>query len=106
MLELKYESELCQEVDCTEEENKKFSEMLAHKEELPTDVIQRQTSYGAKLDEFYRVIPLPLSSEDLLQYCALKNMKNIKTIKNCVVFFTVIAILSLTVSLFLLLAQS
>ena len=47
----------CAKRSIAQKRKTKNSEMLAHKEELSTDVIQRQTSYGAKLDEFYRVIP-------------------------------------------------
>ncbi len=105
LLELKYESGLCQEIDCTEEENKMFSELLKNKESLPVDIAQYTEGDGAKRDKFYRVVPLEITSEKIQEYCALRNAKNIKTIKNCVAFFTVITIISLIATVFLLLTQ-
>lgn len=103
LLELKYESGLCQEIDCTDEENKMYLEMLKNKEELPVDIARREESNGTKLDKFFRVVPLEITSEEIQEYCTLRNMKNIKTIKNYVVFFTVITVISLVVTIFLFL---
>lgn len=105
LLELKYESGLCREIDCTDEENKMFLEMLKQKEELPVDILRREESGGIKLDKFYRIVPLEITSEEIQEYCALRNTINIKTIKNCVVFFTAFMVISLVVMLFLFLTQ-
>lgn len=105
LLELKYENGLCQEIDCTEEENKMFMELLKNKEKLPIDIAQHTDSNGIKLDTFYRVVPLEIASEKIQEYCALRNLKNIKTIKNCVVFFTVITVMSLIATIILLLTR-
>jgi len=105
LLELKYESGLCQEIDCTDEENQIFLEMIKRKEELPIDVAQRIETNGAKLNKFYRVLPLKISAEEIQEFCALKNMKNIKIIKNCVLFFTAITVISLIETILSLLAR-
>ena len=105
VLELKYDAGLCREIDCTEEENQKFLEMLKRKEELPFDIARRDEN-GTKSDRFYRVVPLNITAEEIQEYCALRNTKNIQTIKKCVVFFTTLAVISLLIALFLLLSQS
>ena len=105
LLELKYESGLCQEIDCTDEENKMYLEMLKNKEELPFDIARREEGNGTKPDKFFRVVPLEITSEEIQEYCTLRNMKNIKTIKNCVVFFTVITVISLVATIFLFLTR-
>ena len=103
LLELMYESGLCREIDCTDEENQMFLDMIKRKEELPIDIVRREESNGTKLDEFYKVVPLEITSEEIQKYCALQNAKNIKTIKNCVVFFTALTVISLVVTFCLLL---
>ena len=42
---------------------------------------------------------MDISHEDLQDFCSLKQAKDIRTIKNCVIFFTVVAILSLAVTI-------
>ena len=103
LLIIKHESGLCQEIDCTDEENQIFLNMVKRKEELPIDVAQRVTSDGTKLNKFFRVLPLEISAEEIQEFCALKNMKNIKTIKNCALFFTIITVISLIATMLLLL---
>ena len=102
LLQLKYESGLCKEVDCSEEENKKYLELLKRKKALPIDIAQRQEMNGTKWDKFYKVVPMDISYEELQEYCLLKQTKNLNTIKKCVVFFTVLTAISLFVTVILL----
>ena len=53
------------------------------------------TSDGTKVDRFYRLVKQELSDEEWKEYIALKQYMDIHTIKKCVVFFTVLAIISL-----------
>ena len=103
LLQLKYDSGLCREVDCSEEENRAFAELLKQKKDLPADVLRREDENHR--NEFYRVVPLEISHEELKEYCILKQTKHLHTIKNCVLFFTVLAVLSLLSTLWLLLIQ-
>ena len=101
LFQLKYDIGLCQEIDCSEEENRMYLEMLKQKKELPSGIIRRVESNGAKLNQFYRVVPLEITPEEMQEYCALKQTKNIQIIKNCVVFFTVLSVLSLIAGILL-----
>lgn len=101
MLELMYENGLCQEIACTEEENNKYWEMVKHKEKLPFGIIETE-NYS---NQFRQIIPWDISLEELRAYCALKNAKNIKIIRKCVVFFTVLTVVALILSLIAILSQ-
>lgn len=103
LLQLKHDNGLCQEVLCSEEENRLFLEMLKQKKDLPEDVVRCEESNGAKLDKFYRVVPFEVTHEEIQEFCMLKQIKYLKTIKNCVVFFTVLTVLSLITTVLLLL---
>lgn len=50
---------------------------------------------------FYSVNVPELSNEEKLDYILLKKLQTLKTIKNCVMFFTVLTVISLIFSLFI-----
>ena len=93
IVNMKYDLELVQKADCTPEENVEFTKLYNTQQELPADVFKYQNGEG-----FYRVIT-PLSSAEEQEYLALKQCKMIKTIRNCVIFFTVLTVLALALSL-------
>ena len=101
LLQLKYDCGFCVEVDCSEEENQAYLELLKQKKKLPIDVVQRNDN----LNKFFRVVPMDISHEELQEYCLLNQTKNLNTIKNCVVFFTILTVISLIATVFLLLSQ-
>ena len=103
LLQLKHDNGLCQEVLCTEDENHLFLEMVKQKKALPEDVVRCEESNGTKLDKFYRVVPLEMTHEEIQEFCMLNQIKHLKTIKNCVVFFTVLTVLSLVATILILL---
>ena len=105
LLQLKYDNGFCLEVDCSEEENQLYLKLLKQKKELPIDIVRREESNGTKLDEFYKVVPLEISHEELHEYCLLKQTKHLNTIKNCVVFFTILTAISLFATIILFLIQ-
>lgn len=98
LLELRCDSGLYQAVDCSEEENYTYLEMLEQGKELPKDVIRRIDSNGAELNQFYRVAPMKMTSEEMQEYIRLKQAKDLHTIRNCVVFFTVLTVIFLVVA--------
>lgn len=82
---------------CSEDENQKFSEALANNSPLPADIIKSETQPGL----FLRKVSLPDYAEAKEAFY-LGALKDIKTIKSCVLFFTVLAVISLVGSLILL----
>ena len=101
LLQLKYDEGLCKEVDCTEEENRRYLEMLHKKEKLPIDIVRRTETDGAALNKFFRVVPLEITHEEIQEYCALKQLKTLNTIKNCALFFTGLTVVSIVLILIL-----
>ena len=105
LLQLKYENEFCIEVDCSEDENQTYLDLLRQKKDLPIDIVQYEESNGAKLNKFYRVVPMPITHEELQEYCSLKQIKNLNTIKNCVLFFTALTVIFLFATIILFVSQ-
>ena len=95
LLQLKRDNGLCFEVACSEEENQEYMELIKQKKLLPKEIIRKELSNGNAPDRYYKEIPIDISQEELQEYCMLKQTKNINTIKNCVVFFTVLTVISL-----------
>ena len=97
--DLQYELQLLQKIDCSKEENKKFKELLKQGQDLPNGVYRYKTETGEELAQFYTIHkPTELSSEERMEYILLKQFQQIKTIKNCVLFFTVLTVISLVIT--------
>lgn len=88
---MKYGIDLCEKTDCSDEENAIY-ERMSKQGELPADIIKGDGGY------FYKVKPLYNTPEELQEYCTLMQTKYLHTIKNCVVFFTTLAVISLVIS--------
>jgi len=98
---LQYDLLLRQKIDCSKEDNKKYRELSKQGKPLPDGVYAYKTDSGEDMYQYYTIhIPEELEKEDRFEYILLKQYEMIKTIKNCVLFFTVLTIISLVVSLF------
>lgn len=72
---------------CTQEENKLYSELLKEGKPLPKGVFK----YVDLDNWFYTVEGDELNDAEKSEYLAYKQLNMLKTIKNCVLFFTVLA---------------
>ena len=95
--EMKFECELVQKKRCSPEEQQIYLEMEEREEELPFDIFK----YPGEAEAFGRYVELDVDKEHLQEYYTLIQTKKLNTIKNCVVFFTVLTIISMIVALFL-----
>lgn len=95
----KYEFDLLQKVECPKEESKRYLQMVKNGEPLPEGVYRYVYENGEQADIFYTIYKPDLTDAEIAEYLSYKQLGYIKTIKNCVLFFTIIAIISLTVSL-------
>lgn len=93
------ESLLLQKIDCSNEENKKYSQMKKNNEPLPSGVYEYEME-----NIFYTEYKPDLTQEEKLEYIAFKQLKMINTIKNCTVFFTVLTVVSLLITFFVLMS--
>jgi len=89
---LLFDLNLCTKVYCTEEEQQQFKTIRKAKEKLPEGVIYINS--GAE-NGFYRIKTASMTEPVLQKYMLLLQTKYISTIKNCVLFFTVLMIIGL-----------
>ena len=99
---MKSACELAQEKRCSPEEEQMYLEMEKKGEELPDDVFQ----INGDADSFVRYTELDIDKEHLREYYTLMQIRKLNTIKNCVVFFTVLTVISMIIALFVSLAGS
>lgn len=100
---LKFKLGILQKVACSESENENFSNLSNQGQPLPEGVMLDDS-----FDEYYRVQETSLSKDQLAEYLQYKQLHTLLVIKKCVIFFTVLTILSLAgglVSMLLLLAS-
>ena len=102
---LKYELGILQEVDCSYEENEKYRNLLQKNEPLPNGILRRNPGGSVEYASFYKVERTALSKDELAEYLQYKQLESIITIKKCVVFFTVLTVISLVCSLILALSM-
>ena len=104
-LHLKYELFSCQEefdlaeiIICSQKENAKYAEMLKNGETLPENVYRCVNEDNMSETSFLKIVKTDLTESEMNEYLNLKKLSMIKTIKNCVVFFTVLTAFFLFIS--------
>ena len=95
----KFELNLLQCVDCSAEDNRWCLHLVKSGQELPQGVYRKKDIDGRELDLFYTVYDPQLTEQEMQEYIALMQYKEIRTIRKCVVFFTVLAVISLIVGI-------
>lgn len=90
---------------CTQEENNEYYKILKEGGTLPEGVYQ--TAYNDEgsvaSTEFYTVKEIELTESERMEYLTYKQLDLLRTIKNCVVFFTVLAVIGMAIALISLL---
>ncbi len=102
--DLRYGVDFLQKIDCSEEDNKKYIKMKKEGLELPEGVFQYEDEQGNPYEQFYTIYETDLTPEEKTEYLLLRKMSYIKAIKSCVVFFTVLTVIGLVATVFLLLS--
>ncbi|MGN0617973.1 MAG: hypothetical protein ACI4J7_03015 [Ruminiclostridium sp.] len=102
---LRFKMKFIQDIECTNEENKKYAEILKNGGQLPEGVFQYKNDEGELIDLFYTVYDSGLTNEEKNEYIQYKKLTYIKTIKNCIVFFTAIAAISILFDIIILLLR-
>ena len=97
----KYEFDLLQKIPCAPVENKAYLKLLKAGQPLPDGVFRYEYQSGIESDEFYTVYEPELTADEIAEYLTYKKLHMLRTIKNCVVFFTVLTILSLVLGFFI-----
>lgn len=99
---LYFDALLLQKIDCSREDNKKYNQLLKKNVPLPDGVYEYKTETGEATGSFYKVYQPELSQEEKLEYITFKQLKMISTIKNCVLFFTALTVISMAITFFAL----
>lgn len=101
----KYDFDLLQKIPCSKSENKKYKELLKNGQELPKGVFRyKYFDDSESNEEFYTIYDPNLTEQEIIEYLTYKKLKILNTIKNCVVFFTVLTVIALVVYLLFLLS--
>ena len=90
---------------CTEEENEHYRMVLRDYGVLPNDVFIYNDGSDSSMARFYTISYTDLTKEEIAEYLTYKQLSCLHTIKKCVVFFTVLAIISMVGSLILALSS-
>ena len=90
----KVESGLMKRVDCTESENQHYNESLKAGQALPLGIFQYQTRSG-----FYKMASADLSESEIAEYLTYKQLNLLTSIKNCLIFFVVLAAIAVLVAI-------
>ena len=92
----RFEFDLLQRIPCTKQENKKYQRLLVNGGTLPDGVYAYVYDNGVtSTTEFYTLYETDLTESEIREYFTYKQLDLIRTIKNCVVFFTVLTIIGL-----------
>ena len=98
LVQLKYNLGILQGFDCSEDETEKYRKLLSQGMPLPDGILRRNPDSSDEFAMFYTVKETTLSKEELSKYLQYKQLCTLITIKKCVVFFTVLTIISLACS--------
>ena len=92
----KFEFDLLQKIPCTKQENMEYQKLLKDGGTLPEGVYAYVYDSGAtSTTEFYTVYEPDLTESETREYLTYKQLSLIRTIKNCVMFFTVLTIIGI-----------
>lgn len=81
---------------CSMKEDKEYKHMIKSGEKLPENIIKDTNGTPG----YYRVIKSDVTDIELDKLIKFRQTTYLKTIKNCVVFFTVLYVLSMLVAIF------
>ena len=95
----KFEFNLLQRIPCSKQDNKEYAKLLKQGRTLPEGVYAYVYDDGEiSTNEFYTIYETDLTEAEIQEYLTYKQLSLIRTIKNCVVFFTVLTIIGMVVS--------
>jgi len=92
----KFEFDVLQKIPCSVKENKEYRKILKGGGQLPEGVFPYLDADGTEsVTDFYTIYEPDLSKNEIDEYIAFKRLKFLKTIRNCIIFFTVLQIISI-----------
>ncbi len=99
----KFEFDLLQKIPCSKKENKEYQKLLKEGGVLPEGVFAYVYDSGeTSTTEFYTIYETDLTESEITEYLTYKKLSLIRTIKNCIMFFTVLTIIGMVAYFFIL----
>jgi hypothetical protein len=98
LTENKLDLNLAQKTSCSADQNRELGELLKNGSNLPDGLFQEVDEYGAKRNEFYW-LHCDLNSKEITQYVALEQLKALKSIRICAIFFVTITVISIIITI-------
>ena len=88
---------ILEEQPCTEEESEQYKKLLQAGQSLPPNVhsVDPYNDGDIECFTFYTLEETKLSPEDQEKYVQYKQLRTLITIKNCMLFFTILSITSI-----------
>lgn len=95
LIDLKIKSKILDEECCFSEENKEYEQLVKDGMPLPKGVYPYINDDGKPSAKyFYKVTGSEFTQDELMEYIALKQLKMVRTIKNCALYFTITSIIA------------
>ena len=85
---------LARKIPCSPQESQIYIQAIRSGQPLPTGVYKDPYA-----PEFFRIAEIDLTETQRKEFFALQQIKQLTTIKNCMVFFTVLTVIALIVSI-------
>ncbi len=98
----KFEFDLLQKIPCTKQENKEYQKLLKDGGTLPEGVYAFVFNSYDTPTEFYTIYETDLTESEIREYLAYKQLSLIKTIRNCIMFFTILSIIGMIAYFFIM----
>lgn len=88
-----------QKQDCTEEENARYLEMIRNGENVPENVGRYLDENEQPTDNFFIIEKDDMTHEQRMEYLSMKQHEELVAIRKCAVFFMVLTVLGLIVTI-------
>lgn len=83
---------------CSNADQEKYSQMLKNGEPLPDNIYVEHNEHDNR-NYFFECNSLNFSNEEQIKYLFLKLVSDTQTIKKCIIFFTIVAVISMIVAI-------
>lgn len=92
----KFEFDLLKRIPCSKQENKEYQKLLEEGKALPEGVFAYVYYVGqTSATDFYTIGETDLTESEITEYLTYKKLSFLRTIKNCIMFFTVLTIIGM-----------
>ena len=98
----RFDFDLLQKIPCSKQENAEYEKILKDGGALPEGVFAYKYDGIPSTSEFYTIYEPDLTEHEITEYLTYIKLNFLRTIKNCVLFFTVLTVIGLIAYLLIL----